>query len=57
MISAKLPHVFYGGEYNPDQWPEAVWHEDVQLMREAGVNLAVRVLGYVGLGEAHQLLH
>jgi len=29
----------YGGDYNPDQWPERVWAEDVRLMREAGVNL------------------
>ena len=35
----KIPHVIYGGDYNPDQWPEEIWNEDVQLMREAGVNL------------------
>ncbi|MGH3144582.1 MAG: beta-galactosidase [Rubrobacter sp.] len=29
----------YGGDYNPEQWPEEVWQEDVRLMREAGVNL------------------
>ncbi len=29
----------YGGDYNPDQWPERVWEEDVRLMQEAGVNL------------------
>ena len=29
----------YGGDYNPEQWPEAVWEEDVRLMQEAGVNL------------------
>src|SRR3712207_6353258 len=29
----------YGGDYNPEQWPEDVWHEDVKLMNEAGVNL------------------
>lgn len=29
----------YGGDYNPEQWPEEVWAEDVALMREAGVNL------------------
>ncbi|WP_248958825.1 beta-galactosidase [Sphaerisporangium perillae] len=29
----------YGGDYNPEQWPEEVWREDVALMREAGVNL------------------
>jgi beta-galactosidase len=35
------PHgpIAYGGDYNPEQWPEAVWEEDVRLMREAGVNL------------------
>jgi len=29
----------YGGDYNPEQWPESIWHEDVRLMREAGVTL------------------
>jgi beta-galactosidase len=29
----------YGGDYNPEQWPEEVWTEDVALMRAAGVNL------------------
>ncbi|MET7749351.1 beta-galactosidase [Micromonospora sp. NPDC005367] len=31
--------IFYGGDYNPEQWPEETWAEDVQLMRRAGVNL------------------
>jgi beta-galactosidase len=31
--------VCYGGDYNPEQWPEGVWAEDVALMRDAGVNL------------------
>lgn len=29
----------YGGDYNPEQWPESVWAEDARLMKEAGVNL------------------
>ncbi len=29
----------FGGDYNPEQWPEDMWREDVELMREAGVNL------------------
>ena len=28
----------YGGDYNPEQWPMATRLEDIELMREAGVN-------------------
>jgi beta-galactosidase len=38
-MTAIPPHIIYGGDYNPDQWPEEVWREDVRLMQEAGVNL------------------
>jgi beta-galactosidase len=31
--------LYYGGDYNPEQWPEQLWEEDVRLMGEAGVNL------------------
>ncbi len=37
--SIRLDALAYGGDYNPDQWPEEVWHEDARLMREAGVNI------------------
>ncbi|MFI1095377.1 beta-galactosidase [Streptomyces sp. NPDC020917] len=30
----------FGGDYNPEQWDEAVWREDDELMRRARVNLA-----------------
>ncbi len=35
----RIPHVLFGGDYYPEQWPEATWVEDVELMRQAGVNL------------------
>ncbi|GID93085.1 beta-galactosidase [Amorphoplanes digitatis] len=35
----RMDRIAYGGDYNPEQWPEAVWAQDVELMREAGVNL------------------
>ncbi|HEY8474473.1 MAG TPA: beta-galactosidase [Natronosporangium sp.] len=35
----ELTGLCYGGDWNPEQWPEPVWHEDVALMRQAGVNL------------------
>jgi beta-galactosidase len=31
---------WYGGDYNPEQWPADVWRDDVKLMSRAGVNLA-----------------
>ncbi|WP_371669753.1 beta-galactosidase [Streptomyces sp. NBC_00289] len=34
----RLPLAF-GGDYNPEQWPQEVWQEDVRLMREAGVTM------------------
>ena len=49
-LSPKLSQLIYGGDYNPEQWPEEVWLEDVRLMREAGVNLvSLPVFGWAKL--------
>ena len=29
----------FGADYNPEQWPPAVWADDVRAMREAGVTI------------------
>lgn len=34
-----VKRILYGGDYNPEQWPEEVWHEDVRLMKEAHINM------------------
>ena len=31
--------ISFGGDWNPEQWPEKVWATDVGLMRRAGVTL------------------
>ena len=31
--------IYYGGDYNPDQWEESVVEEDLRLFRKAGINL------------------
>ncbi|GAA2362531.1 beta-galactosidase [Catellatospora methionotrophica] len=31
---------FYGADWNPEQWPEPVWAQDLALMREARVTAA-----------------
>lgn len=31
--------IYYGGDYNPEQWDEATIRADIELMQQAGVNL------------------
>ncbi|HYP19837.1 MAG TPA: beta-galactosidase [Chloroflexia bacterium] len=53
----RLPYFAHGGDYNPEQWmsasdpqDEAIWREDMRLMRLAGVNVAtVGVFSWVSL--------
>src|SRR4051812_24431591 len=53
----RLPGFAFGGDYNPEQWTpafgyedEAIWREDMRLMRLAGVNVAtVGVFSWVAL--------
>ena len=35
---SKLSSVPFGGDYNPEQWPEEVWAEDMRLFKKAGIN-------------------
>lgn len=30
--------IAFGGDYNPDQWPEEIWDDDIRLMEKASVN-------------------
>lgn len=32
--------IWFGGDYNPEQWPREVWDEDMVLMQRAGVTVA-----------------
>ncbi len=44
---SKLPQLYYGGDYNPEQWPEEVWRDDMRLMKRAGVNLvSIGIFGW-----------
>ncbi|MCI9077250.1 MAG: beta-galactosidase [Dorea sp.] len=31
--------ILYGGDYNPEQWPEEVWQEDMRMMKKAHINM------------------
>ncbi len=45
-----FPAVLHGGDYNPEQWPQETWDDDVRLMREAHINVAtLPVFGWVSV--------
>ena len=31
--------MYFGGDYNPEQWDSSVWREDVAIMSDMGINL------------------
>jgi beta-galactosidase len=33
-------NIWFGGDYNPEQWPREVWDDDVTLMQRGGISLA-----------------
>jgi len=45
---------WYGADYNPEQWPEETWDEDVRLMHEAGVTVATVGVFSWALLEPHE---
>ncbi len=47
-INPRLPTLWHGGDYNPDQWPEKVRQDDPRLMRLAGVNVASAKINTLG---------
>src|SRR6266480_1405406 len=45
--------ILYGGDYNPEQWPEDVWLEDMRLMKLANVNMAsINIFSWASLEPA-----
>lgn len=40
MINSRLPKIWYGGDYNPEQWEAETWKEDDRLFRLAGIDVA-----------------
>lgn len=40
MINSKLPKIWYGGDYNPEQWGSDIWEEDTRMFKLAGIDVA-----------------
>ncbi|MBN1247626.1 MAG: beta-galactosidase [Anaerolineae bacterium] len=52
-INPKAPVFLHGGDYNPDQWPEEVWEEDMRLMKLSHCNaMSVGIFAWAALERA-----
>ncbi|WP_256757124.1 beta-galactosidase [Cohnella sp. WQ 127256] len=40
MINTQKPKIWYGGDYNPDQWEKPIWDEDLRMFKLAGIDVA-----------------
>nr|WP_202887030.1 beta-galactosidase [Cohnella zeiphila] len=40
VINEKLPKIWYGGDYNPEQWDAETWAEDDRMFKLAGIDVA-----------------
>ncbi|WP_270607807.1 beta-galactosidase [Enterococcus thailandicus] len=36
----KIKRIFYGGDYNPEQWEKKIWLEDMEIFKSAKINSA-----------------
>lgn len=39
MAYNNVKKLLYGGDYNPEQWPEETWLEDMRLMKKAHIDI------------------
>ena len=37
--NSKVKKILYGGDYNPEQWPEDIWKEDMRMFRLAKIDI------------------
>ena len=54
--NSRLTKMPFGGDYNPEQWPEEIWEEDMRLFRLAGVDcVTLNVFSWASLQPAEDV--
>lgn len=55
---AKIKKVPYGGDYNPEQWPEETWAEDMRLLKLAHIDtVTLNVFSWASLQSDDDVYH
>ncbi|MDE7342127.1 MAG: beta-galactosidase [Lachnospiraceae bacterium] len=37
--NSEIKKILYGGDYNPEQWPEEIWEEDMRMLKLAHIDI------------------
>lgn len=54
----KVKKILYGGDYNPEQWPEEVWEEDMRMLKKAHINeVTLNVFSWAALQPDEDTYH
>lgn len=54
----KVKEILYGGDYNPEQWPEEVWEEDMRMLKKAHINeVTLNVFSWAALQPDEDTYH
>ena len=55
-FSDKIRKIPYGGDYNPEQWPEEVWAEDMRLFKLAGIDtVSLNIFSWASLQPSEEV--
>lgn len=56
--SSKVNKILYGGDYNPEQWPEETWAEDMRLLKLAHIDIVtLNVFSWASLQSDDNVYH
>ncbi|MBD5458056.1 MAG: beta-galactosidase [Lachnospiraceae bacterium] len=56
--SNKVQKILYGGDYNPEQWPEEIWEEDMRLLKLAHIDIVtLNVFSWASLQPEEDVYH
>ncbi len=54
----KVKKILYGGDYNPEQWPEETWEEDMRLLKLAHIDVVtLNVFSWASLQPEEDVYH
>lgn len=58
IYNEKIEKVLYGGDYNPEQWSEDIWEEDMRLFALAGIDIVtLNVFSWASLQSDENTYH